>query len=344
MRFSIACIVILAATTAGRGATGGRAVERVCRPRTARQACDGVSRDRSPVRGLCRVRPRSWRRLGHRHRRRARALRARPACATSRRRRRVDADTVFRIASMTKSFTAMSILKLRDERQAVAGRSGRAVRAGAEGPEVPDDRLAADHHPSSAVALRRLPGGQPVGRSAAVATPKPSCRACCAQGIPFSNAPGIAYEYSNYGFAILGRIVSQVSGHAVRRVRDGEHPAAARHDVDDARIRRRCRRIDAGASAIAGRTTQWKEEPALPARLVRLDGRHADVRPRPQPLRRALPRRVAAARRSGDRPDPPVVASRDAAALAPVGDARRAGQVRAERGADVDAATVTASA
>src|SRR5262249_59296255 len=30
-------------------------------------------------------------------------------------------------------------------------------------------------------------------------------------GIPFSNAPGIAYEYSNLGFAILGRIVSNVS-------------------------------------------------------------------------------------------------------------------------------------
>jgi CubicO group peptidase (beta-lactamase class C family) len=30
-------------------------------------------------------------------------------------------------------------------------------------------------------------------------------------GIPFSNAPGIAYEYSNYGFAILGRIVSIAS-------------------------------------------------------------------------------------------------------------------------------------
>ena len=28
-------------------------------------------------------------------------------------------------------------------------------------------------------------------------------------GIPFSNAPGIAYEYSNYGFAILGRIVDE---------------------------------------------------------------------------------------------------------------------------------------
>jgi CubicO group peptidase (beta-lactamase class C family) len=32
------------------------------------------------------------------------------------------------------------------------------------------------------------------------------------RGIPFSNAPGVAYEYSNYGFAILGRIVTRASG------------------------------------------------------------------------------------------------------------------------------------
>jgi CubicO group peptidase (beta-lactamase class C family) len=32
------------------------------------------------------------------------------------------------------------------------------------------------------------------------------------EGIPFSNPPGVAYEYSNYGFAILGRIVARVSG------------------------------------------------------------------------------------------------------------------------------------
>jgi CubicO group peptidase (beta-lactamase class C family) len=32
------------------------------------------------------------------------------------------------------------------------------------------------------------------------------------RGIPFSNAPGVAYEYSNFGFGILGRVVANVSG------------------------------------------------------------------------------------------------------------------------------------
>src|SRR6185295_12494000 len=31
-------------------------------------------------------------------------------------------------------------------------------------------------------------------------------------GVPFSRAPGAAYEYSNLGYALLGRLVTNVSG------------------------------------------------------------------------------------------------------------------------------------
>ena len=52
-------------------------------------------------------------------------------------------------------------------REALAGRSGRAVRARADGSHVSDQRLPADHDPASAVARRGVPRGQPVGRPAA---------------------------------------------------------------------------------------------------------------------------------------------------------------------------------
>ena len=33
-----------------------------------------------------------------------------------------------------------------------------------------------------------------------------------ADGVPFTRTPGLAMEYSNLGYALLGRIVSNVSG------------------------------------------------------------------------------------------------------------------------------------
>ena len=36
------------------------------------------------------------------------------------------------------------------------------------------------------------------------------------KGLPFSTPPATAYEYSNYGFALLGRIVARVSGMSYR--------------------------------------------------------------------------------------------------------------------------------
>ena len=72
-------------------------------------------------------------------------------------------------------------------------------------------------------------------------------------GIPFSNAPGIAYEYSNYGFAILGRIVANVS-----KMKYGDYVAAnilkpLGMTVDDARAGGGAGRTGS-RTAIAGRT------------------------------------------------------------------------------------------
>ena len=59
--------------------------------------------------------------------------------------------TVFRIASMTKSFTAAAILILRDRGFGAARRHRRRHRPGVRRRGRSDHRLAADHHPPPAV-------------------------------------------------------------------------------------------------------------------------------------------------------------------------------------------------
>ena len=123
----------------------------------------------------------------------------------------VTADTVFRIASMTKSFTAMAILRLRDD-----GRLSLDDPADRYVPELKG--LAYPTADSPRITIRHLLthsegfpednpwGDQQLGIGGA------EMGQLMREGIPFSNAPGVAYEYSNYGFAILGRIVSAASG------------------------------------------------------------------------------------------------------------------------------------
>jgi CubicO group peptidase (beta-lactamase class C family) len=123
----------------------------------------------------------------------------------------VDADTVFRIASMTKSFTAMSILKLRD-----AGQLSLDDPAERYVPELKNLRYPTTDSPR--ITVRHLlthsegfPEDNPWGDQQ-LSESEAELTRMLRDGIPFSNTPGVAYEYSNYGFAILGRIVSRVSG------------------------------------------------------------------------------------------------------------------------------------
>ena len=128
----------------------------------------------------------------------------------------VDADTVFRIASMTKSFTALCIMRLRDE-----GKLSLDDPAERYVPELA--RLAYPTADSPRITIRHLlshaegfPEDNPWGDRQLAATDA-EMSAMMARGIPFSTAPGTAYEYSNFGFAILGRIVSNVSGMPYRQ-------------------------------------------------------------------------------------------------------------------------------
>src|SRR5687768_16567184 len=123
----------------------------------------------------------------------------------------VTPETVFRIASMTKSFTAMAILKLRDEgKLSLDDPVARYVPAMADLPYPTKD--------SPAITIRHLlthsegfPEDNPWGDRQLAQTDE-TVRAWMRAGIPFSTPPGTAFEYSNYGFGILGQIVTRASG------------------------------------------------------------------------------------------------------------------------------------
>src|SRR3954462_6259800 len=122
----------------------------------------------------------------------------------------VDGDSVFRIASMTKSFTAMTILRLRDEgKLSLDEPAERYVpeMAGLKYPTTDAPKITIRHLLSHA---EGFPEDNPWGDRHLADTDEQLSR-MLRTGIPFSNAPGIAYEYSNLGFAILGRVVTNVS-------------------------------------------------------------------------------------------------------------------------------------
>ena len=122
-----------------------------------------------------------------------------------------DAQSDFRIASMSKSLTAMAILKLRDE-----GKLKLDDPAYLYIPEMKGAKyLTKDAAP---VTLRNLlthtagyPEDNPWG-DRQLAASDVELIAIYKKGVSFSTNPGTGYEYSNLGFATLGYIIKKVSG------------------------------------------------------------------------------------------------------------------------------------
>jgi serine-type D-Ala-D-Ala carboxypeptidase/endopeptidase len=124
--------------------------------------------------------------------------------------RPVTADTLFRIASMTKAFTALSILKLRDD--------GKLMLDAPVETYVPE--LRAWKYPtedSPKIRVREL-----LAHTAGFVTddpwgdrqtplPEEDFSRLLRDGVRFTRPPAMAMEYSNLGYALLGRIVANVS-------------------------------------------------------------------------------------------------------------------------------------
>lgn len=120
-------------------------------------------------------------------------------------------QTGFRIASMTKSFTAMAILKLRDE-----------------GKLDLDDAVAdyvlgfSNHHLPSGdapvITIRHLlmhAAGLPQDDPSAdrqLAFTNEELEAFISKGLSYSTTPGTAYEYSNIGYMTLGLVITKATG------------------------------------------------------------------------------------------------------------------------------------
>jgi CubicO group peptidase (beta-lactamase class C family) len=126
-------------------------------------------------------------------------------------RRPVTPDSLFRIASMSKAFTALTVLKLRDD-----GKLRLDALAESYVPEMKDWKYPTQDSPRIRVRdLLNHTGGlvtdDPWGDRQ---TPMPEAdfTRLLRDGVPFSNAPGVTMEYSNLGYALLGRIIGNVSG------------------------------------------------------------------------------------------------------------------------------------
>ena len=122
----------------------------------------------------------------------------------------VSTSTSFRIASLTKSFTAMAIIKLRDE-----GKLSLSDPISKYVPEIKSMKYLTEDSPVINIEnLLSMPAGFPEDnawgdRQLQIET-KDFLR-IISEGLSMSKVPSTEYEYSNTGYSILGHIISKVS-------------------------------------------------------------------------------------------------------------------------------------
>ena len=175
----------------------------------------------------------------------------------------VDPSTVFRIASMTKSFTVLAILKLRD--------AGKLTLEDPVAKWLPEfAHMPLPTRDTAPLVIRQLlshsagfPEDNPWGDQQLAATDR-DLTEWLQRGIPFSTPPGTRYEYSNYAFGLLGRIVSKASGQP--------YETYVRRELLD-KLRMAASTLEFSEVPAARRATGYRLQP---------DGSYSEERPLPQ--------------------------------------------------------------
>jgi CubicO group peptidase (beta-lactamase class C family) len=236
--------------------------------------------------------------------------------------RKVTPATAFRIASMTKSITALAILALRDRG---------ALALDAPLPEYTPQfaAVAPATRDSAPVTIRHLlthtagfVTDDPWGDRVLGMTPA-ALDALIARGRLFARPPGVAFEYSNLGYALLGRVITNLSGEPyqsfIRRTllqplgmtrTTFDAVVAARGDFawgyrcDDGVFARERLEPDGEVGAMGGLATTAADYARYIAFL--LDAWPPRDDPETGPLRRASVREMALFHAPPFAPDPPV--------------------------------------
>lgn len=123
----------------------------------------------------------------------------------------VDADTVFRIGSVSKTITALAVMRLRDQGKLLLDAPAATylpALASIAAPTADSPPITVRHllTMTSGFGYDDFWGAVTYGKS------DDELAAFLARGVSFGGAAGERYRYSNLGFALLGKIVERVSG------------------------------------------------------------------------------------------------------------------------------------
>jgi CubicO group peptidase (beta-lactamase class C family) len=123
-------------------------------------------------------------------------------------------ETIYRIASITKTFTATAVMALRDE--------GRLATSDPLSAHLPELDAVYPHRDSSPIRIEQVlthsAGLARSGRYAELARPSTEADLVDAMALPLADDPGIAHHYSNLGFGLLGLMAGRTAGMPYREL------------------------------------------------------------------------------------------------------------------------------